>query len=45
MTKYVGTALFGIVVMISTPRDIRERMKVALEPKGEHVVDKPPGKQ
>jgi tripartite-type tricarboxylate transporter receptor subunit TctC len=38
-----GEVLEGIIRnLISTPQDVRERMKVALEPKGEHVVDKPP---
>jgi tripartite-type tricarboxylate transporter receptor subunit TctC len=34
-----------IASLIGTPQDIRERMKAALQPKDEHVVDKPPGQR
>jgi tripartite-type tricarboxylate transporter receptor subunit TctC len=33
-----------IVGLLSAPADVRERMKVALTPKDEHTVDKPPAK-
>ena len=33
--------IFGL---LNAPADVRERMKVALTPKDEHTVDKPPGK-
>ncbi len=33
--------IFGL---LSAPTDVRERMKVALTPKDEHTLDKPPGK-
>jgi hypothetical protein len=39
-----GDALQEIIFgLLNTPQDVRERMKVALEPKSEHVLDKPPG--
>jgi tripartite-type tricarboxylate transporter receptor subunit TctC len=39
-----GDALQEIIFgLLNTPQDVRERMKVALEPKGEHILDKPPG--
>ena len=34
--------IFGL---LNAPQDVRERMKVALEPKIEHTVEKPPGQQ
>jgi tripartite-type tricarboxylate transporter receptor subunit TctC len=39
-----GDALQEIIFgLLNTPQDVRERMKLALEPKGEHILDKPPG--
>jgi hypothetical protein len=39
-----GDALQEIIFgLLNSPQDVRERMKVALEPKGEHILDKPPG--
>ncbi len=32
--------IFGL---LSSPKDVRDRVKVALEPKQEHTIDKPPG--
>ncbi|MEA2903404.1 MAG: hypothetical protein QOI12_791 [Alphaproteobacteria bacterium] len=34
-----------ILGLLSAPADVRDRMKVALTPKDEHTVDKPPGQQ
>ena len=32
--------IFGL---LDSPKDVRDRVKVALEPKQEHTLDKPPG--
>jgi tripartite-type tricarboxylate transporter receptor subunit TctC len=34
--------IFGL---LDSPKDVRDRVKVALEPKQEHTLDKPPGQQ
>src|SRR5262245_31969032 len=38
-----GEAIQEIIAgLISAPQDVRERMKIALEPKSEHVLEQPP---
>jgi hypothetical protein len=39
-----GEKLHDIILgLLGTPRDVRERMKVALQPKVEHILEQPPG--
>ena len=33
------------LLLLNSPQDVRERMKVVLEPKGEHVLEQPPGQR
>jgi tripartite-type tricarboxylate transporter receptor subunit TctC len=40
-----GPVLEGIIAgLLNTPADIRERVKVALQPNAEHVLETPPGR-
>ncbi len=41
-----GDTLAQIIVgLLDQPRDVRERMKAALEPNKDHIVDQPPGQK